>query len=69
MLVPVGDVDALASAMARILDTPINELPDVRQRSAHFDQERAVDAYLHILGMPLMPELTTDVITSNNKQV
>ncbi|TPG20632.1 glycosyltransferase [Variovorax guangxiensis] len=52
-LVPVGDADALASAMAATLDTPKNRLPDVRRRAADFEQGRAVDAYLRILGMPL----------------
>lgn len=52
-LVPVGDADALAQAMADTLDLPCTELPNVRQRAADFDQDRAVDAYLRILGMPL----------------
>lgn len=49
-LVPVGDVDALAGAIAATLDTPRNQLPDVRQRAQDFEQERAVDAYLKLLG-------------------
>lgn len=52
-LVPVGDADALAQAMAAALDAPAAERPDVRLRAADFEQERAVDAYLRILGMPL----------------
>ena len=52
-LVPVGDVEALASAMAEVLITPGEQLPDVRLRAADFEQERAVDAYLRILGLPL----------------
>ena len=54
-LVPVGDVDALAQAMGATLDTPKDHLPDVRLRAADFEQERAVDAYLKILGMPQYP--------------
>lgn len=52
-LVPVGDVNALAGAMAEVLDTPKNQLPNVRERAQDFEQERAVDAYLELLGMPL----------------
>lgn len=52
-LVPVGDVDALAAAMESALDTPKNQLPDVRLRAADFEQERAVDAYLRLLGIPI----------------
>ncbi len=55
-LVPVGDVDALASAMAEVLATPKEKLPDVRIRAADFEQERAVDAYLRIMGLPLQPD-------------
>ena len=55
-LVPVGDVDALAQAMAATLDAPKSQLPNVRLRAADFEQERAVDAYLKILGLPLAPE-------------
>ena len=54
-LVLVGDVDALAQAMAATLDMPPAERPAVRLRAADFEQERAVDAYLRILGMPLQP--------------
>jgi glycosyltransferase involved in cell wall biosynthesis len=49
-LVPVGDVNALAGAIASTLDTPRDRFPDVRQRARDFEQERAVDAYLEILG-------------------
>lgn len=52
-LVPVGDVDALAHAMAETLDIPLAQRPKVRLRAANFEQERSVDAYLRILGMPL----------------
>lgn len=54
-LVPVGDVDALAQAITDTLDMPPAERPDVRQRAADFEQERAVDAYLRILGLPTQP--------------
>lgn len=50
-LVPVGDVDALAKAMAEVLDTPRYQLPDVRARARDFEQDRAVDAYLRLLGV------------------
>ena len=64
-LVPVGDVDALAQAMATALDVPPTEQPDVRLRAADFEQERAVDAYLRILGMPLRAEGCTHVLAEN----
>lgn len=51
-LVPVGDENALAQAMAEVLDTPSADLPDVRRRAADFEQEAAVDAYLDLLGLP-----------------
>ena len=54
-LVPEGDVDALARAMAATLDMPPADRPDVRLRAADFEQDRAVDAYLRLLGMPLQP--------------
>lgn len=50
-LVSVADDEALAQAMADILDTPPHQLPDVRQRAKDFEQERAVNAYLRILGL------------------
>lgn len=49
-LVPVGDVQSLAEAMAATLDTPLQRLPRVRERANDFEQGRAVDAYLKILG-------------------
>lgn len=51
-LVPVGDAQALARAITAALDTPREQLPNVRQRARDFEQERAVDAYLNILGIP-----------------
>lgn len=54
-LVPVGNANALAHAMAETLDTPRRELPDGRRRAADFGLDRAVDAYLNILGMPAQP--------------
>ncbi|MCC6917110.1 MAG: glycosyltransferase [Nitrosomonas sp.] len=50
-LVPVGDADALAAAMAAVLDTPRGQLPDVRQRARDFGLDRAVDTYLNILEL------------------
>lgn len=46
-LVPVGDVAALAEAMAATLDEP--EYPDVATRGAAFNVEQAVTAYLRVL--------------------
>jgi glycosyltransferase involved in cell wall biosynthesis len=48
-LVPVGDTDALAAAMAAALDDP--DPPDVRQRAAAFGEQRAIDAYAEALGV------------------
>lgn len=56
-LVPVGDVNALALAVALTLDTARDQLPNGRLRAADFAQEHAVDAYLNILGMPLHPAI------------
>lgn len=58
-LVPVGDTEALADALAATLDTPRNQLPDVHQRAQDFDQERAVDAYLKAMGVT--PYLNDDI--------
>ena len=47
-LVPVGDAEALAAAMARVLDAP----PDpaaLRARAAEFTVGRATDGYLDAL--------------------
>lgn len=52
-LVPVADASALANAMVATLDTPRAQLPDGRHRAADFELDRAVDAYLTVLGMPL----------------
>lgn len=46
-LVPVGDIDALAEAMAASLDEP--EHPDVASRAADFSVRRAVEGYLDVL--------------------
>lgn len=54
-LVPVGNVNALALAVAKTLDTARDQLPNGRLRATDFAQEHAVDAYLKILGMPLHP--------------
>lgn len=54
-LVPVGDVAALTRAMSDVLATPREALPDVRARARDFDQERAIDAYLRVLGLPPWP--------------
>lgn len=64
-LVPVGDVDALAAAMEVTLDTPKNQLPDVRLRAADFEQERAVDAYLRLLGVSIETEPRAMALAKN----
>ena len=46
-LVPVGDVDAMAHAMAQTLDE--TDPPDVVKRAADFSVDRAVDGYLKLL--------------------
>lgn len=51
-LVPVGDVTALAQAIAATLDLPAADRPDVCLRAADFEEKHAVDAYLRILGLP-----------------
>lgn len=49
-LVPVGDPPALAAALARILKDP-PEPEALRARAQQFTLERAVDAYLDVLGL------------------
>ncbi|WP_417248565.1 glycosyltransferase [Celeribacter sp.] len=49
-LVPVGDADALANAMAAALDDP--SPPDVRKRAEDFRSELAVEAYVALLCPP-----------------
>lgn len=52
-LVPVGDVSGLSEAMSSSLDMLPEDRPNVRLRAADFEQKVAVDAYLHLLGLPL----------------
>jgi glycosyltransferase involved in cell wall biosynthesis len=47
-LTPVGDVDALAAALAATLDTPVDRAA-LRARGAEFSADRAADAYLALL--------------------
>ena len=47
-LVPVGDADALAEAMARVLDAPPSR-DLLRERASFFSVERAVDRYEEML--------------------
>lgn len=49
-LVPLGEVRSLAEAITSVLETPRDRLPKVRQRALAFSQERAVAAYLDVLG-------------------
>lgn len=51
-LVPVGNVEDMSNAIEIVLDFPREQLPDVRRRAADFEQEKAVDAYLKVLGLP-----------------
>lgn len=46
-LVPVGDAQSLADAIADALDKPL--LVDVRERAAMFDPDRTAKAYLRLL--------------------
>lgn len=48
-LVPVGDLDALAQAMAEGLDDPAQ--PDGSKRAAYFSKDRAIEKYLWVMGM------------------
>lgn len=47
-LVPVGDYEALAQAMARTLDRPIGG-EDLRRRGAYFNASHAADRYAQLL--------------------
>ena len=53
-MVPVGDVDALAKAMAEALDE--KEHPDVAARAAEFNVDRAVEGYLRVMLSACGPE-------------
>ena len=62
-LVPVGDVIGIAKALARTLDDP----PDterLRARGAEFTTQRAADAYLAAVGLPLRPEVELATVES-----
>jgi glycosyltransferase involved in cell wall biosynthesis len=48
-LVPVGDIETLAGAMARVLNQA--DVPDVERRAGDFDVESAVAGYLRVLGV------------------
>ena len=51
-LVPVGDVDGLARALAHLLDHPeeARQLAEGgRQRAQHFSPQRSAEAYLDVL--------------------
>jgi len=49
-LVPVGDIDALAESIDTVLTKSREELPDVGIRAFDFQDSKAVDAYLKVLG-------------------
>lgn len=51
VLVPLSDEDALLDGIESVLSTPREQLPNVRQRAADFEQDKAVDAYLKVLGL------------------
>lgn len=51
-LVPVGDVEALASAMGKALDEPPH-VENARDRAREFTAERSADQYLSLLDQPL----------------
>lgn len=50
-LTPVGDVEALAAAMARTLDNPLPKEALIA-RAREFSAEKAVDRYLDVIGLP-----------------
>lgn len=50
-LVPVGDADAMAEAILRTLAEPFDR-DMLRRRGCEFSVDRAVDAYLRLLGFP-----------------
>ena len=54
-LVPVGDVEALAEAMARRLAAP-RDSDGLKRRGAFFSWDAAANAYLDVLLGPLPPE-------------
>jgi len=56
-LVPVGDVAALAHALARAIDEPPRP-GFLRERGAEFTTARTTDAYLEAVGLPLWPDET-----------
>lgn len=49
-LVPVGDVDAMASAIDEALNQEVDK-EFLKKRAAYFSPERAADAYLSLLGL------------------
>ena len=49
-LVPVGDADALATAMLASLKLPFAAVDDLKARAAEFSVERAVAKYVDMLG-------------------
>ncbi|MDH4079717.1 MAG: glycosyltransferase [Nitrospira sp.] len=53
-LVPVGDVDGLAGAMAATLEE--TEYPDVAARAGEFNVDRAMDGYLNLMLQAAAPE-------------
>lgn len=55
-LVPVGDSEAMAQAIVQVLETPREQLPNVRERARDFEQKYAIDAYLQVLGLPPYPQ-------------
>lgn len=55
-LVPVGDAAVMAEEIATTLNSSIAMQPHVRQRASDFEKEKAVDAYLEILGFPRQPK-------------
>ncbi len=54
-LVPVGDADALAGAMAAALVNPPADRDALRARAATFSLERALEQYLHLWRQPPSP--------------
>lgn len=50
-LVPVGDPCALANAIVEVLEMNVEQLPNVRDRAKDFEKDKAVEAYLKLLGV------------------
>lgn len=55
-LIPVEDSEAMAQAIVQVLETPHEQLPNVRERARDFEQKYAIDAYLQVFGLSPYPQ-------------